>query len=384
MGRMKRSSTMGVIVTRILTAATSAVVILFTGSASAAASAWVAASPIFKEAGEVVLTGVTVVAPDDVWVVGGRTTDTRHALVVHWDGSTWTIEPTPGLTDGTSASGLDAVDAVSPDDIWAVGHTKSPNSTVKMTPLLLHYDGIAWTEQPGPPQVTGELTDVDLLTADEGWAVGTAGSRPLILRRTGGNWLQASAPPTSAPSSLASVFATSQTDAWAVGTQLRDGRSAALVLHWDGVRWSEVAVPAGHGDETLSDVAASSASDVWAVGTQCALLCTSRVLHLTAAGWRPEAAAAEATLTAVVALSPTDVWVFGQSTLVAPVRGHIEHWGGTGFTVDLTVPPVTTSEDHPGSALALAAAGVDRQTGTMWTVGWIQRTTKTAHALFRR
>jgi hypothetical protein len=361
-------------------------VVLFAGSTSAGPSAWVVAPPpTFSESAEVVLTGVTVVAPDDVWVVGAWTTDMRRTLAVHWNGSRWSLEPTPDPADETSIAGLNAVDAVGPDDIWAVGDIESPNAAVKIAPLLVHYDGVAWTEQPGPAELTGELTDIDLLTAAEGWAVGTGNSRPLILRRTAGQWQQSPVPPLAVPSSLASVFAVSPTDAWAVGAQLQNGRSAALVLHWDGVRWSQAPIPADIATVALSDVAANSATDVWAVGTNCILLCTSRVLHLTEGGWRPEITSAGVTLTAVLALSPTDVWVFGQSGSPSAVLDHIEHWDGTGFTVDRSVPPplVTTSSDHPASALALASAGVDKQTGTMWTVGWIQGTVRTAHALFR-
>jgi hypothetical protein len=378
----------------MLTAITSAVVLLLTGSASAAGPVWQVAPQIIKEANEVVLTGVSVLTADDVWVVGTWTTDARHPFAVHWTGRTWFIEPTPDPTDpadGISGSGLNAIDAVSPEDLWAVGDIQSPNSNVKTMPLLLHYDG-HWSQVPGPAGLSGELTDIDLLTADEGWAVGDGGSQPLILRRTAGQWLQAQTPPVATPSSLASVYAISPTDAWAVGTQLRDGHPAALVLHWDGMQWSESVVPAGISDGTFNDVAASSATDVWAVGSQCASLqCGSRVLHLTKDGWRSEAASAQATLTAVVALSPADVWIFGQSTWTGAARDHIEHWDGTVFTVDLSAPladthgnPVGTNGDHPGSALALAAAGVDPFTGTIWAVGWIQSAQRAAHAIFRR
>ena len=58
---------------------------------------------------------VSAVATDDVWAVGLRGLGT---LAIHWDGTAWTIVPTPtpeGIAD------LAAVVALATDDVWAVG-----------------------------------------------------------------------------------------------------------------------------------------------------------------------------------------------------------------------------------------------------------------------
>ncbi|MGI5195741.1 hypothetical protein ACQEVY_19175 [Streptomyces sp. CA-288835] len=65
------------------------------------------------------------------------------------------------------------------------------------------------------------------------------------------------------------VTATSRTDAWAVGGKADESWTTAPVAkHWDGTRWSDVPL-AGTGGRpaTLEAVAASGPDDVWAAGT---------------------------------------------------------------------------------------------------------------------
>src|SRR5262245_36539740 len=63
---------------------------------------------------------------------------------------------------------------------------------------------------------------------------------------------------------LNAVASDSPTDAWAVGTRLRE-RDTALLEHWNGKNWRVTAGP--RFDHTfLAAVAASSPSDAWAVG----------------------------------------------------------------------------------------------------------------------
>lgn len=70
------------------------------------------------------LQDVTALASDDVWAVGGSTTailaETGSAtLAMRWDGMRWSTVPTPG--HGL----LNAVAAVSPENVWAVGYLRN-------------------------------------------------------------------------------------------------------------------------------------------------------------------------------------------------------------------------------------------------------------------
>src|SRR5258708_32086630 len=65
------------------------------------------------------LNGVAVVSACDAWAVGNdSSTFAPHTLIEHWNGSAWTVVASP---DPGTASILDAVQAASRTDIWAVG-----------------------------------------------------------------------------------------------------------------------------------------------------------------------------------------------------------------------------------------------------------------------
>jgi hypothetical protein len=356
-------------------------------------STWVSAPAVPLAAGaEGKLRDVAVISATEVWVVGWTGGGgENHTLAARWDGTGWTATPTPDSRDPSAMYVLNSVDAVTTDDVWAVGGIKNLANPSNLSPLFLHYDGRIWTEKPAPDGVDGEISDVDLLTADEGWAVGTQRDRPLILRRTAAGWAPVPVPVFEVAVSLESVYATSSNDAWAVGSQKHGTGRAALMLHWDGISWSEIALPTppGYYYSSLVSVAATSASDVWAVGTRCPLLgtCDPWVLHLAGATWRTEPTQSIFVLTSLVAFAPNDVWIFGQTVDIyeAPpldVLDHIERWDGARFTGEIA-PPITPMNHHPGSAQSLAAASGDRRTRSLWAVGWIKGTLNTTHAIYR-
>lgn len=127
------------------------------------------------------LTGLTAVAPNDVWAVGGEGDGVippggtpSSTLIEHWNGTSWTVVTSP--SPGTNPS-LSAVAARSASDIWAVGSYTPAGSTVRQT-LSEHWDGVSWTVQPSPTATGGSLfTGVSTrLGANLLWAVGWTGS----------------------------------------------------------------------------------------------------------------------------------------------------------------------------------------------------------------
>jgi hypothetical protein len=90
------------------------------------------------------LTGVSVVAPDDVWAVGTWTKrifiGTSKPFVLHWDGKSWAIVDAPHGTNG--ASFVESVSMDSSSDGFAVGET---TSDTRAWPYVIHWDGTAWT-----------------------------------------------------------------------------------------------------------------------------------------------------------------------------------------------------------------------------------------------
>ena len=74
-------------------------------------------------------------ATDDVWAVGHYIDVATYAtLLLHWDGSAWTVVTTP---DPSTYSILDRVWATSAKDVWAVGHYSIGSTGIRT--LVKHY-----------------------------------------------------------------------------------------------------------------------------------------------------------------------------------------------------------------------------------------------------
>lgn len=64
---------------------------------------------------------LAAIATNDVWVVGTQPIgNAEGTLTAHWDGTVWTVVPSPNLT---TQNDLQAINAISSTDIWAVGCT---------------------------------------------------------------------------------------------------------------------------------------------------------------------------------------------------------------------------------------------------------------------
>jgi hypothetical protein len=75
------------------------------------------------------------VSSTDVWATGERGSGT---LIEHWDGTDWTLVPSP-TPPGKLCNPLDGVAIVSAHDIWAVGSSQDGASGSPST-LTEHWD----------------------------------------------------------------------------------------------------------------------------------------------------------------------------------------------------------------------------------------------------
>jgi hypothetical protein len=66
-----------------------------------------------------ILFGASADATDDAWAVGFHGSDNIGTSAMHWDGTTWKSVATPNVGEGTNK--LNAVLALAPNDVWAVG-----------------------------------------------------------------------------------------------------------------------------------------------------------------------------------------------------------------------------------------------------------------------
>jgi hypothetical protein len=320
------------------------------------------------------LLGVSATGPDDVWAVGvtGRDTDSfdLRTLAEHWDGATWTIVPTPTPSRGGQ---LNAVAALSPTDVWAVGGYSTNN--VGKT-LVLHYDGTSWTAIASPsPSSNESVLSGAAASSGSVWAVGhrftdSGVARTLVEHYDGTSWSkQASANRGTADNQLASVSALSPSEAWAVGTftDPTTFRTKPLIEHFVAGVWQRVpaAVPTGFFIR-LGAVAAASATDVWAVGDYSTIggVQHSLVEHFDGSGWTivpsQDPSAQTNALQGVWAISASDVWAIGFFSPEGRGFTLAEHDAGTGWTV------VATPNGDPGNAL-FAVAGSSAT--DLWAVG---------------
>jgi hypothetical protein len=209
----------------------------------------------------------------DVWAVGEQEgSDGKfETLVERWNGSKWTVVPSPN--PGRTGNFLYGLDAVSPDNVWAVGqqlNDQSPDQT-----LIEHWNGTQWSVVPSP-QLNGASAFLDAVTARDGeaWAVGDTydpiqGAHPLIEHFANGVWRVVDLP--AAGSNWTDLFGVTAVNGavWAAGTFVdpASGNNETLILRGQGNAWTVDHGPnPGSGSNILGGVAAAG-DRVWAVGT---------------------------------------------------------------------------------------------------------------------
>jgi hypothetical protein len=118
------------------------------------------------------LNGVLALAPDDVWAVGFSTAEPPPAevptrnLIEHFDGKTWKIAPSPNVGPNSiyQSNRLFGLAANSATDIWAFGSYFAADGSGHQMTLLLHWNGTDWSIQPSPNPSNGIFLS-DLLFA---------------------------------------------------------------------------------------------------------------------------------------------------------------------------------------------------------------------------
>jgi hypothetical protein len=170
-----------------------------------------------------ILYAIDAASANDVWAVGSQQDTLEQTLVVHWNGSSWSVVPSPQV--GPYGNTIIGVDVVSPNDIWAVGyHLTVFGFNQPYQTSIFHYNGANWSVVPSPNvnQENHYLFDVHGLAANNAWAVGTYDTgtalKTLIQHWDGSSWtIQPSPNPATYANELTGIDAVSATDIWAVG-----------------------------------------------------------------------------------------------------------------------------------------------------------------------
>jgi len=201
---------------------------------------------------DALLTGVDTLADGSAWAVGFQRTGagTRQTLIEQESGGTWTPVASPNDGTATTDNSLTGIAGTQDTGLWAVGWRESPSG---LLPVILSYD----TTQPSPAwvSVTGAggvsppgaidtvLTGVDVLSADDVWAVGYyfdgSVNQPLALHWDGSTWSNSPIP---GAGMLRKVRALAPDNVWAAGTVYNGDTQVyqSLVEHFDGTSWAPV------------------------------------------------------------------------------------------------------------------------------------------------
>jgi hypothetical protein len=137
-----------------------------------------------------VLYGVAASGPSDVWAVGSGQVDNAHGqLIMHWDGTRWSVVPGKSIPAWNYAN-LSSVSVRASNDVWVVG-SGAPLNKTESDMLIEHWDGATWStaQTPRPGLVNNELHGVVAVSSTDVWAVGVYGqdeaSQALLMRYTG-------------------------------------------------------------------------------------------------------------------------------------------------------------------------------------------------------
>jgi hypothetical protein len=292
-------------------------------------SSWTVVPSPSNSAVNSVLDGVTVAGTREAWAVGtvGCPADQSRTLTEHWNGSRWSIVPSPnGGVTGNHFSTLQAVTAISPRNVWAVGSQAGIRNQVPVTvPLIEHWNGTTWSIVPVPKVAVGVLESVSATSASDVWTVGAgqqSGQSTVALHFDGSSWKLVTVPtPPSTSGALSSVKALSATDAWAVGESFPNagGNGKILTDHWNGTSWQLVTAPPVGGPTALSglsSVDAAPGTGVWAVGFWVTSAAgNSVVLHWTGTGWKQETTPSASNLFRAAVLPNNELFASAAGTI---------------------------------------------------------------------
>lgn len=280
------------------------------------------------------LSGISGLADNDVWAVGGWGVQSRKSpLVEHWNGSAWSSFSSPTLASVSST--LVAITEGAPDDIWAAG---TFNRTTTHGLLLAHWDGSSWSEYTRDGGLATVAISMAPGVSNNVWAVGGF-FRPSRLGATtvgsvhwnGHSWRVVPVPTNRAYGYLYGVVTFPNGDAIAVGyeSNIIDDGDHSLIEREVGGSWTETNID--QRTDTYSAIAATSENDIWIAGST-SVYDKPFVERWNGASWSAQRLpyTGRVLVSSITEVSPTDVWVAGYPSYLA-------HFDGSKWTANIYV-----------------------------------------------
>jgi hypothetical protein len=262
----------------------------------------------------------------DVFAVGNQ------GLIKRFDGTSWTLMPSP------VPAGLTGVGGNNASDVYAWGAT-----------VLLHFDGTAWQVVPTPPT---DLTTAAAVTLDGGLLVAgrTFGGTPRLDHYDGSVWQPI---PLGSSTTVEKLWAASLSNIYSI--ERDDPNDVGVVRRFDGNGWSQLFVGQGF---SANDVWGLSANDVSIVG-RSTLEPVAVSNHFDGIGWQRVIVPEHLEFTAIRG---------NASELYAGDRSGLAHSERNIWSVPVQLPDIRTElwADSSGSIIVASDANLYRYDGQAW------------------
>jgi hypothetical protein len=324
------------------------------------------------------LTATVAIADNDIWAVGGDDVQVAppaysSPLAMHFDGTSWSIVPTPTLSSGgvnPPNAEFFGVGAASSKDVWAVGIKTGPDNPDFGEPLIEHWDGTAWSVVASPEIEGYDLRNVAAISANNVWAFGGG----LVEHWDGTAWSIVTENGPISGLGVSAVSVDSAGDIWALASNNTEGE---VLLEFHGTTWSQVAnVPTINGERmNAGSITAISPTDVWIAGYGFFTSVVVRsgrsyrietIRHQAVAQWNGTSLSVVPTptpdpgqtvntfFTGIAAVSANDivaVGVIGSNLIHSQTL--IEQWNGTSWSI-VSSPSPSTTENYLDAVAALS------------------------------
>jgi len=197
--------------------------------------------------------GITCLSSTWCMAVGFSTdlSSNRIPLTEVWNGTTWIITSNAPLPTGATAAQLNGVSCVSGSWCMVAGNQKVGANTVSLAEV---WNGTTWSVPPTPNPAPGTYSDFagvsctgsSYCAAVGSYTDGSTNQRNLVASWNGVSWTQNTVPdgPDTANDNLYAVSCFSATSCSAVGDRGTFSPFSAAALSWNGVSWTVATTPA--------------------------------------------------------------------------------------------------------------------------------------------
>jgi hypothetical protein len=313
------------------------------------------------------------------------TAGAQAQLAEIWNGTAWTVTPTPYQPNGSASQWLQAVSCTSPGFCAAVGNYADAGSGLRHG-LVETWNGTAWTGQamPDPPgALTSTLHDVSCTAPDSCVAVGSSAlpneygqeiSRSVAWHWNGTQWAVVKVSGLGLKdvnSSFEQISCSSAASCTAIGQfPLGDDLQTQVAARYNGTSWTVQALPGKPGslkNPFVQEVTCTSAASCIAAGAGTAGALVERWNGTTWSVQRvPQPAhKASAGLFDASCTSPVACTAVGGYTTAANTNPQalIERWNGTTWSIQAS--PAIPGEDVSLFEVSCAAANACTAVGSL-------------------